>query len=179
MHKQSGQSALVYVAIILACYLVGLVILLLHHVKQKHGHITLYDIYLEVMPSCVTGVQVSSQGTSQMTGQDEDDTDGCEEDVHKRFSSLKTVTRFSDRARKMFRRQQSAPVTAFENALSRERREVCVMDLMAQDAILVERDSVQSDEVNRNGASLARTLYPDVNDECPKGEKAGLMETAL
>ena len=42
--------ALTYVSIILSLYVCGMVMLYLHYVKQKHGQLTLYDLYLEVMP---------------------------------------------------------------------------------------------------------------------------------
>ena len=61
MHANSAQTALMYVAIILGVYALGMVILLVHHVHQKHGQISLYDIYLEIWPACWT---TSSQGNN-------------------------------------------------------------------------------------------------------------------
>ena len=37
------ENAGVYVSIILSVYVLGLLVLLLHHVKQKHGQVTLCD----------------------------------------------------------------------------------------------------------------------------------------
>lgn len=42
MHEQSGYTASVYVSVILTCYAIGMVILLLHFVKQKYGHVSKY-----------------------------------------------------------------------------------------------------------------------------------------
>jgi hypothetical protein len=44
MHEQSGYTASVYVTVILTCYAIGMVILLLHFVKQKYGHVSKYVI---------------------------------------------------------------------------------------------------------------------------------------
>ncbi|TRY70998.1 hypothetical protein TCAL_02428, partial [Tigriopus californicus] len=51
MHEDSWSTAWMYISIILGLYLLGLAILLLHHIKKKHGQLTFYDIYLEVLPS--------------------------------------------------------------------------------------------------------------------------------
>ena len=37
--KDAGENAGVYVSIILSIYVLGLLVLLLHHVKQKHGQV--------------------------------------------------------------------------------------------------------------------------------------------
>ena len=39
-----------YVAVILGLYIFGLILLFLHWVWNKHGRITFYDIYFEIMP---------------------------------------------------------------------------------------------------------------------------------
>jgi len=51
MHARSSESAAAYVAVILAIYAAAMLGLLLHHVQQKYGQITLYDIYSELAPS--------------------------------------------------------------------------------------------------------------------------------
>ena len=55
MHKNYQSTAALYVAIIVGCYLFGLLVLLVHHVKQKHGQVSLYDIYLEIVPGSWCG----------------------------------------------------------------------------------------------------------------------------
>ena len=64
MHANSKEMAFVYVSIILTCYLFGLVLLLLHHVKHKYGQITLYDIYLELAPASWTRNMAGSISTT-------------------------------------------------------------------------------------------------------------------
>lgn len=66
-HAKSGESALLYISIILSCYVVGLLILLLHHVRQKYGQITMYDVYLELAPSRWTGIRSAGTGLPHTT----------------------------------------------------------------------------------------------------------------
>ena len=39
MHEESSYTASVYISIILAFYTIGMIILLLHFVKQKYGQV--------------------------------------------------------------------------------------------------------------------------------------------
>ena len=40
MHEQSGHTASIYISIILACYALGMIILLIHYIKQKYGQVS-------------------------------------------------------------------------------------------------------------------------------------------
>ena len=46
-------------------YFLGLVLLLLGHLKGKYGEITLYDIYLELAPSFIARQQQQQQHQAQ------------------------------------------------------------------------------------------------------------------
>jgi len=50
MQAQAPNTAIKYTAVILSCYVIGLVILWLHFVKQKYGQLSFYDIYYELCP---------------------------------------------------------------------------------------------------------------------------------
>lgn len=56
MHERSGESALKYICFILSCYIMSMILLLLHHVHQKYGQISCGDILSELAPqSCTKG----------------------------------------------------------------------------------------------------------------------------
>ena len=64
-HEHSGYTATVYVSIILTLYVLGIVMLLLHYVKQKYGTVTLYDLYL--IPSmCCNKDDLSAKSGDQI-----------------------------------------------------------------------------------------------------------------
>ena len=51
MWEKAPEQAGIYVTAILVCYLLGLIFILLHFIKQKYGQISLYDIYFDLMPA--------------------------------------------------------------------------------------------------------------------------------
>ena len=50
MWNNVPQQAAFYVTTIVVCYILGLLMLWLHFMKQKHGQLSCYDIYLELIP---------------------------------------------------------------------------------------------------------------------------------
>ena len=128
MHKNSRYTAGLYVAIILGCYLFGLLVLLVHHVKQKHGQVSLYDIYLELAPgswcdadanvsgtaTAATSQTVSSPSSREITSLGEEE-DSFSETVpgerSRRFQGLSQSLRKKKRPPKLlFCQQRSTPL---------------------------------------------------------------------
>ncbi len=67
MHRDSFYTACMYVSIILGCYFVAMLILFAYHVKQKHGRISLYDIYLELAPRRCAESGATTTSSSEST----------------------------------------------------------------------------------------------------------------
>lgn len=59
-HENSANIAVTYIVVILACYIIGMIILFLHFVQQKYGQLSFYDIYLEISNCDCNKIQTNS-----------------------------------------------------------------------------------------------------------------------
>ena len=186
------ENAGVYVSIILIIYVLGLVVLLLHHVKQKHGQViiakkiprfsirvqlrdlqvTLYDIYLELMPSRCTSLGNEEVGNRRSPDSDEE---------FERGSSFRSsFVRQSLRSTRRSLRGGEPGSASETQALNRQEKDGGGGALRGQTgAAAEEKTSVVQVHNSSDGGKDEAAAAVAVGEDAKEGEQPAYTETPL